>query len=87
MDTSTQTFEEILFHGRYHIIGAIFFLLFLVVFVREAVREILASRVLRPGAVRGIAFGPLMTDARLGHTMTDGGEPRDEASEQEEPRS
>ena len=83
MDTSTMTFEEILFHGRYHIIGAIFFVIFFAVFIQETVREILASRLLRRAALRGPSFGPLMTDARLGHTMTDGGEP---VREEEEPR-
>ncbi|MBE0567107.1 MAG: hypothetical protein IH621_14190 [Krumholzibacteria bacterium] len=82
MDTGPQTFEEILFHGRYHIIGAIFFVIFFAVFIQEAVREILGSHALRRGATRSVAFGPLFTDARLGHTMTDGGEPRDDDRDQ-----
>lgn len=83
MDTSTMTFEEILFHGRYHIIGAIFFVIFFVVFIQETVREIMASRLLRRARAFGPSFGPLLTDARLGHTMTDGGEP---VPDEEQPR-
>lgn len=74
MDASTMTFEEILFHGRYHIIGAVLFLIFFGVFIQEAVKEFMAVRQQRRSPVRGIAFGPLH-DGMLGQTMTDGGEP------------
>ena len=78
MDTSTMTFEEILFNGRYHIIGAVILLVFVGAFLREAIREVLTERARRQGPVRTVAFGPLYSDAMLGHTMTDGGEPVDE---------
>ena len=42
MDANTMTFEEILFHGRYHIIGGVLFLVFFGAFIREAVRELVS---------------------------------------------
>jgi len=73
MDTSTMTFEEILFHGRYHIIGAILFVVFFAVFIQETVRELLAAHSRRHEHAG--AGGPVFADARLGPTMADGGEP------------
>ena len=81
MDTSTMTFEEILFNGRYHIIGAVILLVFVGAFVREVIRELSAERARRQSPVQTITFGPLYSDDMLGHTMTDGGEPVDEAVE------
>jgi len=78
MELEKMTFEEILFHGRYHIIGAIMFLVFFVVFVQEAVREILAGRARRRGTVGRTVYGPVVHDRLVGPTMADGGEPADE---------
>lgn len=83
MDTSSMTFEEILFNGRWHIIGALMFLVFLGSFMREVVRELMAERQKRRSLTRTVAVGPLFQGARLGHTMTDGGEPM--ADVQEDP--
>lgn len=81
MDTSSMTFEEILFNGRWHIVGALMFLVFLGAFMREVVRELLAERHRRQSVTRSVAFGPLFQGARLGHTMTDGGEPMADAGD------
>lgn len=75
MDTGSMTFEEILFHGRYHIIGGVMFLVFMVAFMREIVRELAATVAERRRTVRRHAFGVYVPDALLGATMTDGGEP------------
>ena len=75
MDLDTMTFEELLFHGRYGIIGAILFLVFFVVFVREAVREFLAARAERRSRAHEGAYGPVTFDRLVGPTMADGGEP------------
>ncbi len=72
MDTSTMTFEEILFNGRYHIIGAILFVVFFAVFIQETVRELMAARAHRHEHA-GVG-GPVYCDPRLGATMADGGE-------------
>lgn len=79
MDANTMTFEEILFHGRYHIIGGVFFLIFFGVFVRETIRELMGVWQRRHHEIRGLSFGPLLHDPMLGHTMTDGGEPEKES--------
>lgn len=86
MDTGSMTFEEILFNGRYHIIGGLIFLVFIAAFARELVRELLALRSSRNQPARTLTVGPLYHDAMLGHTMTDGGEPveQDEAVGEEE---
>ena len=85
MDTSTMTFEEILFHGRYHIIGAILFVVFFAVFIQETVRELLALRSRRREMAGAHDGGPMFADPRLGITMADGGEkvePRDECKDE-----
>ena len=82
MDTSTMSFGETIYNARYFIIGGALFLLFMGVFVREAVRELMTMRERNRGQVRSIAFGPIMNDPMLGHTMTDGGEPTDEANDE-----
>ena len=78
MDPSTMSFEEFLFNGRYHIIGAVLFLVFLGAFVREVVRELVTVYGRRRSSIRNVAFGPLFHDSLVGQTMTDGGEPVDE---------
>ncbi len=79
MDPSTMTFQEILFNGRYHIIGAVLFLVFLGAFLREVITELLAVYSKRRTTTRSVAFGPLFNDALVGPTMTDGGEPMGES--------
>lgn len=79
MDASTMTFEEILFNGRYHIIGGLIFLVFIGAFLREAIREVMTEHARRRGTnMRTVAVGPLFQGPILGHTMTDGGEPVEE---------
>lgn len=73
MDANTMTFEEILFHGRYHIIGGVLFLVFFGAFIREAVRELVTVWENRSMTSR-LSLGRLFHDPVLGHTMTDGGE-------------
>jgi hypothetical protein len=75
MDPSTMTFEEILFNNRYHIIGAVLFAIFFGVFIHETVKEAVSALRRRAGALRGLTDGPVLHDAMLGATMTDGGEP------------
>ena len=75
MNPNTMTFQEILFHGRYHIIGGALFLVFLGAFLRETVRELMMMWNGRSHKFREVAFGPILHDPMLGHTMTDGGEP------------
>lgn len=75
MDLSTMTFEEILFHGHWHLIGAALFLVFFFVFVQEMIKEIRAARARRSQPVRKLAYGPMLEDHLLGQTMTDGGQP------------
>lgn len=79
MDTGNMTFEEILFHGRYHLIGGVMFLVFMVAFVREIVRELAATVGERRRVARRHAMGAFLPDSLLGATMTDGGEPVDES--------
>ena len=43
MDTGNMTFQEILFNGRYHIIGGVMFLVFMAAFMREIVSELTAA--------------------------------------------
>jgi len=74
MDLSTMTFQEILFHGRYHIIGGILFLVFFSVFIQEAAKEIRAEFNRRRGSSMA-AHGPRIHDDMVGLTMADGGEP------------
>ena len=83
MDTSSMTFSELLFHGRYHIIGGLIFLVFAAAFVREVVRELIAQRAARETPARTVAFGPLVHDSLLGATMTDGGEPVEDGQNEE----
>ena len=78
MDPNTMTFQEILFHGRWHIIGGVLFLVFLGAFLRETARELMTMWSARRHGVRKVAFGPMLNDPMLGHTMTDGGEPEKE---------
>lgn len=78
MDPNTMNFEEILFNGRYHIIGAVLFLVFLGAFIREVIRELVTVYGQRKSTTRSVAFGPLFHDSLVGQTMTDGGEPVDE---------
>lgn len=73
MDANSMTFEEILFHGRYHIIGGVLFLVFFAAFVRETIREIAMAWGRRESSVRQ-SLARLFHDPVLGHTMTDGGE-------------
>jgi len=77
VELSHMTFQEILFHGRYHIIGGIMFLVFLGAFVREAVREFVTRRQETGDSPRPAILGPIYHDALIGATMTDGGEPVD----------
>jgi hypothetical protein len=83
MDTGGMTFEEILFNGRWHIFGGVLLLVFLGAFIREVIREVVLTFRRRRAANRDVAFGPLYQGARLGHTMTDGGEPSGEDGERE----
>lgn len=80
MDPNTMTFQEILFNGRYHIIGGVLFLVFLGAFLRETVRELMMVWNRRSHRVREVAFGPMLHDPMLGATMTDGGEPEKESN-------
>lgn len=84
MGLGEMTFEEILFHGRYHIIGGVLFLIFFGVFIHEAIKEMIAVRARRGHALRRVAVGPLMHDALVGQTMTDGGEPVGESEDEKE---
>jgi hypothetical protein len=79
MDTASMTFQEILFNGRYHIIGGLLLLVFLGAFLREAVQEIMTAYAERRRVERRVAFGPVMHGS-LGAVMTDGGEPVDEST-------
>ncbi len=78
MDTGNMTFEEILFNGRYHIIGAVMFLVFVAAFAREVVREMAATVAERRRVAHRHSLGVFVPDMMLGATMTDGGEPVDE---------
>jgi hypothetical protein len=75
MDTGNMTFEEILFNGRYHIIGGVMFLVFFAAFAREVVRELVAAAVERRRVAQRHSMGAFVPDLMLGATMTDGGEP------------
>lgn len=78
MDTGNMTFEEILFNGRYHIIGGVMFLVFMAAFMREIVRELTATVSERRRVAHRHSLSSFMPDPMLGATMTDGGEPVDE---------
>ena len=78
MDTGNMTFEEILFHGRYHIIGGVMFLVFMAAFMREVARELRATVAARHQEKRRAVFGTIIPNITLGATMTDGGEAVDE---------
>lgn len=79
MDWSSMTFEEFLFNARYGIIGGVIFLVFVGGFLREVISELMTARAEHRNRVRSVAFGPLVHDAMLGQTMTDGGEPVQES--------
>jgi hypothetical protein len=83
MDTGAMTFEEILFNGRWHIVGGVILLVFFGTFLRELVREIMMALRERRSRSRSLAFGPVYQGPRLGHTMTDGGEPLEQDEETE----
>jgi len=86
MDTGNMTFGEILFNGRYHIIGGVMFLVFVAAFMREVVRELAAAAAERRRAAQRHSLGVFVPDMMLGATMTDGGEPV-EPQKNEEPSS
>lgn len=75
MDTSSMTFQEILFNGRYGIIGAVLFLVFFGAFAREAVREVMMSLAAKRQFAHRESLSGSMFDPMLGATMADGGEP------------
>jgi hypothetical protein len=87
MDTSSMTFEEILFNGRYHIIGGVMFLVFMAAFMREVIGELRATIAERRRVTRRSAYGMIIPDAMLGATMTDGGEAMEEKPEPERPEA
>ena len=78
MDTGNMTFEEILFNGRYHIMGGVMFLVFMAAFMREIVSELTAAVSARRRVAHRHSLATFMSDPMLGATMTDGGEPVDE---------
>ncbi len=82
MDTGNMTFEEILFNGRYHIIGAVMFLVFVAAFAREVVREMAATVAERRRVAHRHSLGVFVPDMMLGATMTDGGEPVEEPKDE-----
>ena len=84
MDTGSMTFYEILFNSRYHVIGGAIFLIFIIAFLREFVREIHALRVDHRHTAPTLSVGPLYHDDLLGHTMTDGGEPVEQEETKDE---
>lgn len=75
MDTGNMTFGEILFNGRYHIIGGVMFLVFVAAFAREVIRELAATMTERRRVAHRHSMGVFVPDMMLGATMTDGGEP------------
>lgn len=83
VDLNNMTFQEILFTGRYAIIGAIMFLVFLVAFVREAVHEFLTSRQPSTDGGRSLAMRPMYHDPVMGFVMTDGGEHVDDSVDED----
>jgi hypothetical protein len=87
MDTGNMTFGEILFNGRYHIIGGVMFLVFMVAFMREVVSEVHAAIAERRRVTRRSAYGMIIPDVMLGATMTDGGEAVEEDPETKRPQS
>jgi len=87
MDTSSMTFEEILFNGRYHIIGGVMFLVFMAGFMRDVISEVYAALAERRRMTRRSAYGMIIPDVMLGATMTDGGEAMDEEPESETKQS
>jgi hypothetical protein len=62
-----------MYHGRYHFIMGILFLVFVGAFIREAIREYRSTRV-AVGA-DSPTFSLVYRDALVGATMMDGGEP------------
>lgn len=78
MDTGDMTFGEIIFHGRYHLIGGVMFLVFMAAFVREVAGELRATFIARHQEKRRAVFGAIIPNTALGATMTDGGEAVDE---------
>jgi hypothetical protein len=71
MDFSEMSLSEFLFHGRYHLMMAVFFVYIVVVVVQEVVRERRRAREERAGES---AAGIILTDPIMGATMADGGE-------------
>ncbi len=86
MDTGSSNLGEFLFNGRWHIVGALMFLVFAGAFLREVVAELMAVRKRRQAEDRSYGMGPIFQGARLGHTMTDGGEPMAEDDAKAEDR-
>lgn len=78
MDTGNMTFEEFIFHGRYHIIGGVMFLVFMAAFTREVVRELREAIAARHQERRRAVLGTIIPNPALGATMTDGGEAVDD---------
>ena len=85
MDTGNMTFGEILFHARWGIIGGVMFLVFTAAFAREVVRECALALAERRRVARRHAFGAFVPDLMLGATMTDGGEPIEDADKPAKP--
>jgi hypothetical protein len=85
MDTGNMTFGEILFHARWGIIGGVMFLVFMAAFTREVAHEIALSLTERRRVARRHAMGAFMPDMMLGATMTDGGEPIEDADKPAKP--
>jgi hypothetical protein len=82
MDTGNMTFGEILFNGRYHIIGGVMFLVFVAAFAREVIRELAATVTERRRVAHRHNMGVFVPDMMLGATMTDGGEPVEQDKKQ-----
>jgi hypothetical protein len=87
MDTGNMTFEEIIFNGRYHIIGAVMFLVFVAAFAREVIRELAATVAERRRVAHRHSMGVFGPDMMLGATMTDGGEPVEQDKKQNDETS
>lgn len=85
MDTGNMTFQEIIFNGRYHIIGALMFLVFVAAFTREIIRELAATVAERRRVAHRHTMGVFVPDMMLGATMTDGGEPVEPQKEEKAP--
>lgn len=87
MDTGNMTFGEILFNGRYHIIGGVMFLVFVAAFAREVIRELAATVTERRRVAHRHGMGVFVPDMMLGATMTDGGEPVEQEKNKDETSS